>query len=92
MCRRSLVSPLLVALAALGSAQEQSAPLVTVRQTGPADVVGGDDRALAAAIERLKASGGTIVLGPGRYVMRRSVRLRKNLVLRGESGLVIVSR
>src|SRR5262245_26301953 len=85
-----------VALAALVVAQRtacaQSAvtgPTVSVRQSAPADFVGSDDVALKAACDRLRKSGGTLVIGPGRFVVRRSVVLPANIVVRGEPGAIL---
>src|SRR5262245_60006809 len=61
-------------------------PTVTVRQSAPADFVGADDVPLKAACDKLRNSGGTIVVGPGRYLIRRSIVLPANIVLRGETG------
>ncbi len=66
-----------------------SGPTVTVRQTGAADVLGNDDVALAAGLERLRASGGTLVIGTGRWVLRRALFPPKDVVLRGEEGAVL---
>jgi parallel beta-helix repeat protein len=63
-------------------------PPVTLRQAEGADVVGNDDQALQRAADRLK-DGGTLVIGPGRYVLRRTVFLPADLVLRGEPGAVL---
>jgi parallel beta-helix repeat protein len=70
------------------SAQE-AGRTVTLRQTGTADVVGNDDVALKAACDLLRTSGGTLVVGPGRYTIRRTTYLPANIVLRGEEGAVL---
>jgi len=64
-------------------------PTLRVAQAAPADVVGADDAALQAACDRLRKSGGTIVIGPGRYAIRRQVNLPPDLVLRGEPGAIL---
>jgi hypothetical protein len=66
-----------------------ASPTVTVRQSGEADVVGNDDRALEEALRRLRPAGGTLVIGPGRYVIRRALFLPYDLVLRGEEGAIL---
>lgn len=88
---RSAVILFLVVSAARGRAQEAAParPTLVLRQSGEADVVGDDDVALAAAFERLRAGGGTLVLGAGRYVVRRALFLPKDFVLRGEEGAVL---
>ncbi len=83
-------TPFLLFLLWQGSAQEAAPPVtVTVRQSGSADVVGNDDAAIRAGLDRLGQAGGTLVLGPGRYTMRRSIFLPKDVVLRGEQGAVL---
>lgn len=103
MSTRLLAAVLLVvapfSVAAAGSAPGQEGalpppparerPSLTVRQSGEADLVGNDDLVIAQACDRLRASGGTLTLGPGRYVMRRSIVLPRQLVLRGEPGAVL---
>jgi parallel beta-helix repeat protein len=85
----------LFALVACGAPRAQAPgvaerPTVIVRQAEPADLVGNDDVAIKAACDRLRRSGGgTLVLGPGRYVVRRSLVLPANFVLRGEPGAVL---
>ncbi len=69
--------------------KEKERPTLIVRQAAPADLVGADDVVLKAACDKLRGSGGTLVLGPGRYVVRRSIVLPANLVLRGEPGAVL---
>jgi len=73
--------------------REESTPTgprtIHVRQSEPADLVGDDDRVLKQACDQLRRSGGTIVVGPGRYTIRRSIPLPANLVLRGEPGAVL---
>jgi len=64
-------------------------PTVVLRQAGTADVLGDDDVALQNAANRLKG-GGTLVIGPGRYVLRRTVFLPVDVVVRGEEGAVLV--
>jgi parallel beta-helix repeat protein len=80
-----------LSLALPAGAQETSpaaGSLVTVRQTGAADFVGTDDSVLQSALRRLQR-GGTLVLGPGRYLVRRSLLLPADVVLRGEEGAVL---
>ncbi|MEQ1892769.1 MAG: right-handed parallel beta-helix repeat-containing protein [Planctomycetota bacterium] len=60
-----------------------------IQQIGTADLVGNDDSVLKQACERLRNSGGTLTLGPGRYVIRRSISLPRELVLRGEPGAIL---
>jgi parallel beta-helix repeat protein len=64
-------------------------PTVVVRQSGAADVVGNDDQALETALRMLRQTGGTLVVGPGRYVIRRALFLPADVVLRGEEGALL---
>lgn len=70
-------------------APAQERPTLTVRQSAPADLVGADDEVIKTACDRLRPSGGTLVLGPGRYTIRRSIVLPANFVLRGEPGAIL---
>jgi hypothetical protein len=72
-----------------GSALAPERPTLHVRQAAPADVVGDDDVAIETAVKRLRKTGGTLVLGPGRYVVRRQIELPPDLVLRGEEGAIL---
>ena len=94
MIRRAYAVPLLLALAGYSSPQEAAQapvrPTLVVRQSEPADLVGNDDVVLKAACSQLRRSGGgTLVLGPGRWVVRRSIVLPASIVLRGEPGAVL---
>jgi hypothetical protein len=86
-------TPASAGVTSAGAAQDSAAavtsPTVHARQTGEADVVGADDVALATALERLRASGGTLVIGPGRWVVRRTLFLPKDVVVRGEPGALL---
>ncbi|NQV34286.1 MAG: right-handed parallel beta-helix repeat-containing protein [Phycisphaeraceae bacterium] len=65
-------------------------PGITV---GPqdADLIGSDNRALQAAIDYIAGlGGGTVNIGPGTYVMRDSLHLRSNVVVRGHKGKTIL--
>ncbi|MSR61820.1 MAG: right-handed parallel beta-helix repeat-containing protein [Planctomycetes bacterium] len=91
-----MLAPLLLAALALAppafaqeTAPSATRPTVVVRQSGEADELGDDDRALERALVRLRPGGGTLVLGPGRYVIRRALFLPHDLVLRGEPGAVL---
>jgi hypothetical protein len=64
-------------------------PALVLRQAGEADVVGADDVALQAALDRLRGGGGSLTLGPGRYLLRRQVMVPSDIVLRGEEGAVL---
>ncbi len=61
---------------------------ITIRQQGSADLVGADDAVIQAGLARLHG-GGTLILGPGRYVVRRAILPPKNIVLRGEEGAIL---
>lgn len=76
---------------AYADGKPQAAEPVTlhVRQSAPADLVGNDDVVLKQACDRLRKTGGTLVVGPGRWIIRRSLILPKNFTLRGEEGAVL---
>ncbi|HEX6884346.1 MAG TPA: right-handed parallel beta-helix repeat-containing protein [Planctomycetota bacterium] len=77
-------------LLAQAESPASAAPLVTVRQQGPADFVGADHATLAAALANLgERGGGTLLVGPGRYVVRRSLFPPANVTIRGEAGSVL---
>ncbi|HEX2034623.1 MAG TPA: right-handed parallel beta-helix repeat-containing protein [Chloroflexota bacterium] len=60
---------------------------VTVRVgqvPGGADIVGDDQRALQAAVDYVaRFGGGTVLVGPGVYLMRDSLHLRSEVTVRG---------
>ncbi|MCE2438960.1 MAG: right-handed parallel beta-helix repeat-containing protein [Candidatus Latescibacteria bacterium] len=57
---------------------------VTVGQSG-ADIVGGDNRALQAAVDYIAGlGGGTVEIGAGTYTMRDSLHLRNRVTVRGQ--------
>ena len=59
-------------------------PTVTVGQSG-ADIVGGDNRALQAAVDYIAGlGGGTVEIGAGNYTMRDSLHLRNRVTVRGQ--------
>jgi len=57
------------------------------RYVDPSDSTGG----LQKAIDALGPSGGTVNIGPGRYVLRRSLQLYTGVTLRGESGQAVLT-
>ncbi len=81
---------LVLAGAARGAQQETQEPRrsITVRQQGSADLVGADDAVIQAAFGLLDR-GGTLVLGRGRYVVRRPLLPPADVVLRGEEGALL---
>lgn len=94
MRRLLFLAPLLLAPARAtpqeaGSGAVPARPTVVVRQSGTADVLGDDDVALETALKKLRPGGGTLVVGPGRYVLRRALFLPRDIVLRGEPGAIL---
>ena len=64
--------------------KERWEPTVTAGQSG-ADIVGGDNRALQAAVDYIAGlGGGTVEIGPGTYTMRDSLHLRNRVTVRGQ--------
>ncbi|MEX1023761.1 MAG: right-handed parallel beta-helix repeat-containing protein [Planctomycetota bacterium] len=62
---------------------------VVVAQDGSGDVNGDDQRALQAAVDRLGPGGGTVVVRPGRYWSRASLRVGSGVRLEGEPGALL---
>jgi hypothetical protein len=67
-------------------------PRIAVGQTN-ADLLGTDNRALQAAVDYVAGLGGGIVeIGPGEYLMRDSLHLRPQVLVRGTSGKTILRK
>ncbi|MGO9239582.1 MAG: right-handed parallel beta-helix repeat-containing protein [Bryobacteraceae bacterium] len=78
----------MLCLAACGTHREGTAAqarTVKVAQTGPADVVGNDDKALQTAMNLLQP-GDTLAIGPGTYQMNNSVFVPSGVTVRGASS------
>lgn len=69
-------------IAALSS-QAQGPPTITFRQDGQGDFNGADEKALQEALNSLVETGGTVVFGPGRYVLHGTVFVPAGVTLRG---------
>lgn len=72
----------------------QMSELLTVRvgREG-ADILGADNRALQAAVDYVaNLGGGTVHIGPGDYLMRDSLHLRSNVVVRGTGGKTVLRK
>jgi parallel beta-helix repeat protein len=58
-------------------------PQISVGQNG-ADLIGNDNRVIQAAVDYIaNLGGGTVVIGPGEYLMRDSLHLRSGVIVRG---------
>ena len=58
-----------------------------------ADIIGRDNRALQAAVDYIAGlGGGTVKIGPGEFLMRDSLHLRSDVIVRGMSGFMIGPR
>lgn len=58
-----------------------------------ADIVGGDNRALQAAVDYVAGlGGGEVVIGPGTYHMRDSLHLRSRVTVRGAGPATILRK
>jgi len=67
-------------------------PSVTVGKQN-AQITGGDNRALQAAVDYIAGlNGGTVHIGEGQYVMYDSLHLRANVTVRGEKGKTILRK
>lgn len=58
-----------------------------------ADIVGGDNRVLQAAVDYVAGlGGGTVEIGPGEYLMRDSLHLRPHVSVIGTPGRTILRK
>jgi hypothetical protein len=65
--------------------------VVTVAQSGSADVLGNDDAALQKAVGLLRADD-TLSIGPGVYEMNNSLFVPSGVTLRGEAGRTVLRK
>ncbi len=96
-----LTLPLLVALASADQAGRQYAEnellgrpavQITVGQAD-ADVIGRDNRALQSAVDYVgNLGGGTVLIGPGEYLMRDSLHLRSRVTVRGAGVQTVLKK
>ena len=57
------------------------------------DIVGGDNRALQAAVDYIAGlGGGTVEIGPGEYILRDSLHLRSSVTVRGARGETVLRK
>ncbi|MGD8500760.1 MAG: hypothetical protein PVJ86_08945, partial [Phycisphaerales bacterium] len=67
-------------------------PVITVGQAD-AHLIGGDNRALQAAVDYIAGLGsGTVEIGEGEYVMYDSLHLRANVTVRGRKGKTVLRK
>ena len=67
-------------------------PSITVGRQN-AQITGGDNRALQAAVDYIAGlGGGTVDIGEGRYVMYDSLHLRANVTVKGDKGKTILRK
>jgi len=72
--------------------QMKQLPSITVGREG-ADAVGGDNRALQAAVDYIAGlGGGTVEIGEGEYVMYDSLHLRANVMVRGKKDHTVLRK
>lgn len=65
-------------------------PSVTVGRKN-ADLVGGDNRVLQAAVDYIAGLGGGVVeIGQGEFIMYDSLHLRSNVTIRGKRGRTVL--
>ena len=70
----------------------QEAVRITVGQSN-ADLMSTDNRALQAAVDYVAGLGGGIVeIGPGEYLMRDSLHLRPQVIVRGTPDKTILRK
>src|ERR1035437_2855338 len=82
----ALFFSLTIALAGVAAASPR---IVTVAQSGTADVAGNDSAALQKAAQMLKP-GDTLVIGPGTYEMHNSLFVPSGVTVRGTPGKTIM--
>ena len=70
-------------------AAQDSSVEIQVHQEGSGEFSGDDERPIQAALERLRGKGGTVVVGPGQYIVRRSIQVPAGAVLRGSQGTIL---
>ncbi|HLH53979.1 MAG TPA: right-handed parallel beta-helix repeat-containing protein [Verrucomicrobiae bacterium] len=67
-------------------------PSITVGRND-ADLIGSDERALQAALDYIAGlGGGTVLIGPGEFVMHDSLHLRSFVTVRGTPGATILRK
>jgi parallel beta-helix repeat protein len=67
-------------------------PLITVGRDN-AQLTGGDNRVLQAAVDYIAGlGGGTVAIGAGRYLMYDSLHLRTNVTVMGTAGKTILRK
>lgn len=69
----------------------QNSRVVTVAQSGPADVIGNDSASLQKAANLLRA-GDTLSIGAGTYVMNNSLFVPSGVTVRGVPGKTILRK
>jgi hypothetical protein len=80
-----------LAALALAGVLVGSPRIVTVAQSGAADVVGNDNVALQKAAQMLKP-GDTLQIGPGTYEMQNSLFVPSGVTVRGTAGKTILMK
>jgi hypothetical protein len=80
-----------LAALALAGVLAGSPRIVTVAQSGAADVVGNDNVALQKAAQMLKP-GDTLQIGPGTYEMHNSLFVPSRVTVRGTAGKTILMK
>ena len=69
---------------------------ITVRvgqRMGEGDLVGSDERVLQAAVDHVAAlGGGTVLVGPGVYLMRNALHLRSGVAVRGSGPETVLRK
>src|SRR5205085_8907281 len=89
----SMVTLMVLLSASCGSRvkAEQSPRVVTVAQSGPADIVGNDSEALQKAAQLLHP-GDTLSIGTGTYTMDNSLFVPSGVTVRGVPGKTVLRK
>ena len=75
----------------LGQPLPKAQPVIVTVGVKEGDFRGTDAHALQAAVDRAAAKGGgTVRIGPGRYLMRNALMLRSNVKIVGEPGKTVL--
>ena len=70
---------------------KQTPRIVTMAQSGPADVIGNDNEALQRAANLLHR-GDTLSIGAGTYIMENSLFVPSGVTVRGVAGKTILRK
>ena len=85
------LAALLFSIGCSSRARAQNSRVITVAQSGPADVVGNDSATLQKAANLLRP-GDTLSIGAGTYTMNNSLFVPSGVTVRGVAGKTILRK